>query len=536
MKRRSAWPLALAALALAACSKCGSGGGPSSSKTGVERQVPRGAVAVVIVPSLDDAGARLKLIQAFKVTSFAGQLQGFADGKALGDALVAELGLDVRSHEALEKAGVDGARSAGVALLVSGNPVLALPVKDASKFHATLEALAGRRLGTTVSGELPQDAAQGKGAAVKTFSVKAGAAPALGYVVVRDYALVTDGAGVPRLAALAAMGESDALSSDRQYLDELERLPKQRDLVVWLPTGTPALVKAPFASAMASLALTPQELSVTVNALAKPGAIDLAALTPQPVGKELLGFLPRDAFVVLRYQGDPAKLGPWVKEALGPYLNKAFDEAGFNLEQQALSQVQPGVVAALSLSERPPMDRGMPALDLSQTNPFTYAHLSGAAAAKSKDVALPVLEKVAAVAPKFGANMELRTRADGQAAMITTYSQGEGVHFAPKDDLVFFASPIQRLDALVKSDGKGSSPVTPLGDDALAVAVDLSRLSESVRALPESAWGLGGFAIKATTVRWLDATSDLKGVSLSVGAKEQRVQARLRLTLGGAAP
>jgi hypothetical protein len=110
------------------------------------------------------------------------------------------------------------------------------------------------------------------------------------------------------------------------------------------------------------------------------------------------------------------------------------------------------------------------------------------------------------------------------------------VHFAPKDELVFFASPIQRLDALVKSDGKGGSPVTPLGDDALAVSIDLSKLSASVRALPESAWGLGGFAIKATTVRWLDATDDLKGISVWVGAKDRRVEARVKLTLGGAKP
>ena len=175
----------------------------------------------------------------------------------------------------------------------------------------------------------------------------------------------------------------------------------------------------------------------------------------------------------------------------------------------------------------------MPSLDLRQTNPFTYAHLSGAAAAKSKDTVLASLEKVAALAPKFGAQMELRERPDGQKAMLTTYSQGEGVHFAPKGELLFFASPVQRLDALVKSDGQGASPVT-LGDDALNVAIDLSKLSASVRALPESAWGLGGFAIKATTVRWLDATDDLKAISISVGAKEKAVQAKVQLTLGAA--
>ena len=77
--------------------------------------------------------------------------------------------------------------------------------------------------------------------------------------------------------------------------------------------------------------------------------------------------------------------------------------------------------------------------------------------------------------------------------------------------------------------------VTGLGDEAISVVIDLNKLAGSVRALPESAWGLGGFAIKATTVRWLDATDDLKRVTISVGAKDKVVQAKVMLTLGGAA-
>lgn len=538
MTRRSPWgALAVSGLVLAvstlACSKCGGGGGglAVSGAVGVERVIPRGAVGAVIVPSLDGLGSKLTLVQGLKVTSFVGQLQGFEDGKQLGDALVGQLGLDVRSHEALEAAGVDGKRAGAVAMLISGFPYLALPVKDEAKFHAALEKLAKQRLGTTLSKDVKSE---GSSVTLKAFFVKEGEAPRVGYVIAHGFALIANGEGVSKLAALATMAENDSLFGDRQFDAELATLPKNSDLVVYLPNGTPALVHAPVGSAVASVTLTPSELTVLVNATAKPNALDLAALTPQPGGKDLLGYLPRDAFVVARYQGDPSKLGAATKLAMGPYLRKAFDEAGFDVEAQALAHVLPGVVLSLSLSERPPMDKGMPQLDLRETNPFTYAHLSGAAAAKDKAAVLPALEKVATIAPKFGATMELRTRADGQQAMITSYSQGEGVHFAPKDDLVFFASPIQRLDALVKSDGKGGSPVTPLGDEALSVAIDLSRLSASVRALPESSWGLGGFAIKATTVRWLDATDDLKGISISLGAKEQRVQAKVRLTLGGA--
>lgn len=531
MKVRALVVLGIAAFTFAACSKCGPGGATSSAAPGVERLMPKGAVGVVVVPSLDQLGQKLTLVQGFKVLSFVGQLRGFTSGKELGDALVNELGIDVRSTEALAKAGVDGARSAGVAGLITGHGYLALPVKNEKAFHAALEGLAKRRLGTTVTGEKKFGEVT-----VKTFSVKEGDEPKLGYVLVLGYGLVTDGAGIPKLAMAASLTDNDALSSDAVYLAEVAKLPRERDLFAYFPTGSPALMRGPLSSAIASLALTPTELSLTINGNAKPDAMDLGALQPQPAGKDLLGYLPRDAFLVTRYSGDPTKLAPVLNDVLGPFLTRAFAEAQFKLDEQVLAQLQPGVVAALSLSERPPMDKGMPQLDLRQTNPFTYFHLSGAAAAKSKDVALPALEQIATIAPKFGANMEVRSRADGQKAVITTYAQGEGVHFAPKDELVFFASPIQRLDALVKSDGKGGSPVMPLGDEALSVSVDLSKLSASVRALPESAWGLGGFAIKATTVRWLDATDDLKGISVSVGAKDKRVEARVRLTLGGAKP
>jgi hypothetical protein len=57
-----------------------------------------------------------------------------------------------------------------------------------------------------------------------------------------------------------------------------------------------------------------------------------------------------------------------------------------------------------------------------------------------------------------------------------------------------------------------------------------------VRALPESAWGLGGFALKPTTVRWLDATDDLKAITVTAGAKDGQVTAALVLTLGLPAP
>ena len=507
-------------LLLAGCGKCGK---TTSAGDGVERVLPRGAVGVMVVPALASAGQKLRILEALKVTAFAAQLKGFDDGKGFADALVSELGVDLRSAEALEKAGLDGARSAAVAALITGDGYLALPVKDATKFHATLKALAAQRLGASTQSEQKFGELT-----VKIFAT--GTAPRLGYVLTHDFALITDASGIDELAGLAAMTQSDSLMADKNYAAELEKLPKERDVVVYLPTGTPALAQAPFTAVTGAVSLTTAGLLVVANGTWKGDPALLGAFQTQPA-KSLLGYLPADAFLVARYSGDPSQLGTWTRQLLGKSLSRAFDESGFDVKTQLLDQLAPGAVASLSLSERPPMEKGMPSLDLGQTNPFTYVHLSGAAVSRTPSAIVPTLEKLTQLAPKFGAEMTMRERPDGQKALITTYAQGEGVHFAPKGELVFFASPVQRLDALVKSEGTG--PVGGLGDEAIAIAIDLNKFTASVRALPESAWGLGGFAIKATTVRWLDATDDLKRVTLTLGAKDTVVQAKVVLTLSG---
>lgn len=72
-------------------------------------------------------------------------------------------------------------------------------------------------------------------------------------------------------------------------------------------------------------------------------------------------------------------------------------------------------------------------------------------------------------------------------------------------------------------------------DAAFTLVLDLRRLSDAVKNLPSEAWGIGGFAIKATTVRWLEATDDLRAVTLAVSRKEKALQAEVSLRLTPAA-
>ena len=51
--------------------------------------------------------------------------------------------------------------------------------------------------------------------------------------------------------------------------------------------------------------------------------------------------------------------------------------------------------------------------------------------------------------------------------------------------------------------------------------LDLRKLSDAVKNLPSEAWGVGGFAIRATALRWLEATDDLRAITFSLAQKER---------------
>ena len=203
MKR--AWPLVVV-LVLAAAGvavwklRAGGSGATTARPAVVERVVPHGAVAVALTRNLGKTGEKLKLVQALKVVGFAAQLKGFDTAAAFGDALVAQVGVDIRSADALSAAGLDGSRGAAVMLLFSENPVVALPVADEQKFRATMTKLAQQRLGAPVL----MDKKAGP-ITVTGFLRKEGEKPRLAYVLSQGYALIVDEQGLVDVAALATL-------------------------------------------------------------------------------------------------------------------------------------------------------------------------------------------------------------------------------------------------------------------------------------------------------------------------------------------
>ncbi|MFP2909199.1 hypothetical protein ACLESD_29995 [Pyxidicoccus sp. 3LFB2] len=543
MFRRAWLPTLLLVLAVAGCSRCGKEAGPAGpgAAAGPARYLPRDAQAAVVINDLGALGEKLARFQNLKVASFAAQLQNFSSAEGYVSAVMRQVGVDLRSRQALEAAGIAPEKGAGAAFLGGNRAVSIVGTKDADKLKETFGNFARTRLGASEQKEASVD-----GGKLVTFSRPGATEPALGLLFLKgtDYTLMGAGASVATLGTLATQPQEKSLASEPVLNASLGRLPKERDFHVWLPGGTGLFIPAGTVQGVTFTGRI-EERAVTVHADAPwpDTQASLAALDPMKDVADLTGSLPADSFLVARFRGDPSHLnGAW-PYLVGGYITRAVQKSGLDMKGEVLDNFKPGLVLGMSLSPTVNLGAGMPALDLRRTNPFRFVHLVAMADTEDAAKTQATLEKLPAMAEDFGAKVE-PSDLKGQKVYLTSYRAGEGTHFAlaPNGRLVV-AAPRARLEStlasLTKPAGEGpvAADLRDAGKDAAFVAVlDLKRLSDAVKNLPSEAWGIGGFAIKATTVRWLEATDDLRAVTLAVSRKDKALQAEVSLRLTPAAP
>ena len=527
--------LALVVVAAPACSRCGKETAAAGKGAPILRRLPRGTGAVALAPDTLALGQALRVVQDLKVVAFAAQFRGFGSAGELADALVGQVGVDIRSAEALDKAGVDPKKGLAVVFDQTGQGWVVLGVKSEGRLHATLQTLATDKLGAGI-----HDTEARAGVTLHRFSRVAGVPPRLGYVAKDGFFLVATDAQIPSLVDWANLSESESLATDTAFAEAQQRLPKERELVVWVPKGSLALLGGPLEQVAWAVHLDAKGLVATVDAPAGRAAPLLAALEPKQ-GADLLPLLGADPFLVGRFSGDPKVFAPVAQRLFPPQVARAFGEVGFDVEAEVLNNLAPGATFGLSLSPRAALGSGLPqSFDPRRTNPFAWVELVGAAQALDAAKLPATLDKLAQAGPRFGADIQKTEREGRPPVWVTRWSAGEGVHFGAKGTLAAFGSPLARVDGVLDADGKGPGPVQDpelgkvLDGHGLAVVVDLRKLADQVRALPSEAWGLGGFAIKASTVRWLDATDDLKTVSLSLRRDGDFLQGQAVLRLGPA--
>ncbi|MBX7114538.1 MAG: hypothetical protein K1X64_09460 [Myxococcaceae bacterium] len=523
------WGALTAALTLmvwaVACDKCA----PTSKVTGkgIAQRLPKTVRAAVMVSDLTALGEGVKVLEGLKAAGFVAQLRGFNDGKAWGDALVAELGVDIRDPKAVEEAGIDAQRGVAAAVLADQSPVAVLAVKDEQKLYAFVRKVAITRLRTEKHEEKKLE-----GNTLHTFGFHGG--PAQLQLLFHDgYAYVAADAESTRVLALSKLTKEEALDGDASYTASMKRLPQGQQVVVYVPQ--PALWRqmTPFSHAAVGLSLTGKGLALASDATWLGDASLLGVLTRKASPKATAS-IPRDAFFVASLAGDVNGLSSVSEVLFGPRFMAALAQGGLDFKKEILGNAAPGFWLAFSLAPKPKLADGMPSLDVRQTNPFNYVHLSGAAQANDAAALQATLEKVASMGPQLGAQIVKRERA-GKPFYFTTYGQGEGVHFAAREQQFYFGSPVARLEALLD----GSKPAGESLDAAtqklfeergVAMVLDIKKLTTRIRELPDDAWGIGGFRIRQATERWLNAISDLGALQLTFDGKDGAVQSQMRLT------
>ncbi len=534
LRRATPW-LLLVFLVFAGCSRCG-GDKPSGAKVlSPARYLPRSARAAVVIPDVGALGEKLARLQRLKIANFAAQLQNAQSAEGFVSGIMRQVGVDLRSAQAMEAAGLQPSRGAGLALLANNQVVSVLGMKDEKALTETFAKLARERLGAPTRAE-----EKVPGGTLVTFSRAGAPAPSLGLLLSDGYALVGAGELVAQLPGLATLAPEQSLAQEPLLSDALKRLPTERDFYAFLPGGLGFLLPVGGTE------------SVTLVGSLREGALSLHADMPWPdeasfevfkaqKGPDLAGYLPADSFLTVRYGGDPAKLeGVWPYLA-GGAITRAVQSSGVDVKGELLSRLEPGMVAGVALAPTVQLGAGLPRLDPRRTNPFRFVHLVVVGEGKDAAGVASLLEKVPPLAQKLGAKVE-PAELNGQRVYLTSYAQGEGTHLAAVDKKVLLAAPQTRLEAVLPtlSAPPGPSPVpeelrASLQEPVLGAVLDLRRLSDTVKALPSEAWGIGGFAIKATTVRFLEATDDLRAVTLGVSAKDKALRADLTLWLTPAA-
>jgi hypothetical protein len=427
------------------------------------------------------------------------RISGLPGAEQLGDtrkALAARLGFDPLTREGLLAAGIDPERGAAFSIVQAGTSapgfVAALPLASRPAFVQTFEKLARERAGYA---DRVEEAREGVKAVV--FS-RPGGARKLGYAIVRGYAVVarTDDP-IAELAAAGTRTPSQSLAQDAR-LSAMRAELGSFDLLFYAPAQG-WLQGRLFGAALPGDAA----LSVSGSALGLNARATIALLPPDAHevsnllvggGEALSALLPKDAPVQIRLGIAPAQLPvqlervPRLRDPLGQ-LRKALAERKVDLDRDLFDALQPGAVAALSLSPRADLSRAVDggAFDLSR-GPFDLVQLA-AFARPSDEVRLrAALEAVSAVLPRFGA---MTVRATPEASeWEVKYPSGEGARFGIRSiggaPLAYLVGGTTLDEVLAKKGAKGAA-----GVGAAAAQVDLGELAAAVSAMPSSAYGKG---------------------------------------------
>jgi hypothetical protein len=519
--RRASAPALVAALALAAgCARCGA----PRPIAPPERFLPASGSLSVVVPALRSAARQLGGLYR-TASTFPGASQLVESHQALR----AQLGFDPFDPKGLEEAGLAPAGGAG-ASAGEGRPLLlVLPLADLGRFDSLAQRLARDRLGAP-----DRVSSMGGGHPVVSFRRSASAPAALAYATVSGYVIVAAGPGGPEaVAAAATLPEEASLLRSVPYASARIAVGEEISGLAFAPRGSPLLSDLPAARDGAALAVRagPAEVGLRLALLLAeeraPGWKAIAAEGPEAArqaGQEEARLLAPDAILAVRSGGDPAALGRRLVPFLPAGVRAALDAARLDLEGELLPALAPG--AALSLSLAPTFtlaELTAPTLDPRRSDPFRLVKLEALLRVKDPARLRAFLLRAGQAAPRWGGKLAARGPAGAPVAWTLSYGRVQ-LSLALAGDRLAVAGGEGRLEELerrISGGGPGYAAPSPraraaLEGGLLGAVLDVGRLVDGVRALPDEAYGTGpnAFVMRSLADRLLQPASRLRAVSL----------------------
>lgn len=516
MRRLPQRGLVVALAALAACSRCGSAGGPPP-----ERFVAADVMAAVVVPRIQGAARDLA---AFYAT--AEDFPGTSQLPSLRASLSAQLGFDPLDLGALRDAGIDPRGGLAIAFpaparvgaaAVRPPPLLVLPISNRAAAETLVRKIATDRLGAGVRTVEVIGATQ-----VVVFRQRAGAPPAVAAgEAVGTLVLSSGPAGPAAVARALSLQPKDSLAENPAWKAARRAAGREPAVVAFIPPGSPVLSGLWAVRDGAALALdaAPRKLRARAIALLGDREPSFRALAADGDGGALVARLDPGADVVARFDCDPAALAAKLLPMIPAAERAKLAKAGIDLDRDLIGALAPGGAAALSLARR--ID--LPSLDARtlRRDPFRLIEF---------DLLLPLRDPIRAVALSERLVRLAGPRPRGEVFSVPMAS-GELAWAIDGERLVAAGGARGRLAALrARHDGSAGGYRPPTEDARRALAsgglgaavLDTRNFVASVRALPQESFGAGptGFVMRSLAERIVDPAERIDAISLRVALAE----------------
>lgn len=552
MKRSSRLPLLVAALVI--------GGAIAffllrEGETSPLHRIPKTSAQIAIIPSADQIARDLDRLANHELIARALDLFGQAGPDKIFSQVAQVVGADIRDARALAAIGIASDKPIfAFGPNLKDAPALALPVADRGAIEAWIDSMALARLGAKPAREEDLN-----GHSARIHAIQPEGAPALTSVQSGGYLYVGSGpAGLDTLKAAFAIEREASLASDASF----DAFAKSLD--------RPSLYGRGMFSRMgwsigAAVTLDPDRLALRLSLpnAPRPPSTSTASeraslnlpLTGRAAPRDQIARLNPSAHFFAQTGIDPAAL-----VALRPQNSLLTRFAGqilrlFNLDIDTLAgELEPGMALSIRLAPEAnlmALTRGLNGMR--GVNPFDIAHVELVAQVKSEERAREILDRVASLAPVIGASAQRFTREgkpidDGQIATggptalsaiqalasaaglslkagtpnpaetahrwTYRYRLGEGLTFELDGRRLFVSGGRDVAEALATRSPAQEVPHSLDASD-LVLHTDLGALIANLRALPESSFGIGGFAIKSSLDRWLGAFDSLNALRLT---------------------